>query len=660
MTSGLLEQQELEEQQKQENSNSSSNNNKLNKKNKKKSNNNSNNTSTSDNNDIIGRAGQLVGYQIRFDSSTVGNNTRIKFMTDGILLKEVSQDLLLRKYNVIILDEAHERNMNTDVLLGMLSKVIPLRRIQSDIENKKYNLLSLHEREKYNLPMRPLKLIIMSATMRVNDFQNPILFPIKPPPIINVEARQYSVTTHFSKRTECKNYLKETYKKVCQIHKKLPEGGVLVFLSGKQEILYMCHKLAKSLNKKSNTIASVVDINNTNSSSTSSTNNNDGENTTTDNSIEIIGLGASKEELMEQQEDSTADFFLSALTNSDKNDISNNEKSHKKRQKKRTELKSNESVGPSMKELLQQDEIITDSENEDNISPDSDDDDISMTSNQDENIDKNDQMVTSTTTPISEEEKIFILDGDENCDQISKPIEKQNIRSRIDSSKSSLTTGDAIRDQFLREALGMDPTLLNGNNLVTSEDNKEIEQQKEEGGTSTVEEVVEEAPALRAWILPLYAMMPAAQQNRVFQPPPPGHRLIVVATNVAETSITIPGIRYVVDSGRQKEKVLTSAAPPTDEDETTTGKRSFEGTKVISNDITQVTGGNIGAGIAKYEVKWVSQAAAMQRQGRAGRTGPGHCYRLYSANFYHQYLQPYQPPEITLTPLEELILQVKF
>ena len=77
-----------------------------------------------------------------------------------------------------------------------------------------------------------------------------------------------------------------------------------------------------------------------------------------------------------------------------------------------------------MKELLQQDEIITDSENEDNISPDSDDDDISMTSNQDENIDKNDQMVTSTTTPISEEEKIFILDGDENCDQISKPIEK--------------------------------------------------------------------------------------------------------------------------------------------------------------------------------------------------------------------------------------------
>lgn len=63
--------------------------------------------------------GQLVGYQIRFDKSTVGANTKIKFMTDGILLKEVAQDLLLRKYRVVILDEAHERNINTDVLLGV-------------------------------------------------------------------------------------------------------------------------------------------------------------------------------------------------------------------------------------------------------------------------------------------------------------------------------------------------------------------------------------------------------------------------------------------------------------------------------------------------------------------------------------------------------------
>ena len=68
------------------------------------------------------KEGEIVGYQIRYDSSTVGSKTAIKFMTDGILLKEVSTDLLLRKYSVIFLDEAHERNVNTDVLIGMLSR----------------------------------------------------------------------------------------------------------------------------------------------------------------------------------------------------------------------------------------------------------------------------------------------------------------------------------------------------------------------------------------------------------------------------------------------------------------------------------------------------------------------------------------------------------
>lgn len=83
-----------------------------------------------------------------------------------------------------------------------------------------------------------------------------------------------------------------------------------------------------------------------------------------------------------------------------------------------------------------------------------------------------------------------------------------------------------------------------------------------------------------------------ASGPQVFKPPPPGTRLCVVATNVAETSLTIPGIKYVVDCGRVK-------------------KRFYD----------RVTG------VSAFKVTWTSQASANQRAGRAGRTEPGHCYR---------------------------------
>lgn len=64
-----------------------------------------------------------VGYQIRYDAEHVSEHTRIKFMTDGILLKEIQQDFLLRQYSILLLDEAHERNVNTDILIGLLSRI---------------------------------------------------------------------------------------------------------------------------------------------------------------------------------------------------------------------------------------------------------------------------------------------------------------------------------------------------------------------------------------------------------------------------------------------------------------------------------------------------------------------------------------------------------
>jgi ATP-dependent RNA helicase DHX37/DHR1 len=150
-----------------------------------------------------------VSYQIRFDG-TVNANTAIKFMTDGVLLRELADDFLLKKYSAIMIDEAHERSINTDILIGVMSRVVRLRETMS----------------KQNEEIKPLKLIIMSATLRVSDFvQNSTLFPT-PPPLLKVDARQHPVTPHFSRRT-ASDYIEEAYKKVCRINRRLPPGGAI-------------------------------------------------------------------------------------------------------------------------------------------------------------------------------------------------------------------------------------------------------------------------------------------------------------------------------------------------------------------------------------------------------------------------------------------------
>jgi len=83
----------------------------------------------------------------------------------------------------------------------------------------------------------------MSATLRVEDFrENKRLFPSKRPQLIKVEARQYPVSIHYNKVTK-DDYVEETYKKIVKIHRNLPQGGILVFLTGKKEITYMCRRL---------------------------------------------------------------------------------------------------------------------------------------------------------------------------------------------------------------------------------------------------------------------------------------------------------------------------------------------------------------------------------------------------------------------------------
>ncbi|AGO13362.1 AaceriAFR222Wp [[Ashbya] aceris (nom. inval.)] len=383
----------------------------------------------------LGNHGDKVAYQIRFDSTTK-EDTRVKFMTDGVLLREMMNDFRLAKYSSIIIDEAHERNINTDILIGMLSRCVKLRakdHSADPVKNKK------------------LKLIIMSATLRVTDFsENSSLFST-PPPVLEVDARQYPVSIHFNRKTSF-DYAEEAFKKACKIHRRLPPGAILIFMTGQQEITHMVKRLRKEFPFPKN--------------------------------------ASSQKEM--------------------------------------------ESEIPTVK-----------------VNPETTDMEV-------EDID--------FSVKISEEEfDDGLSDGGEEH------------------------AGD-------------------------SEEEEGFDEQLEEGQS-------ENDPL---YVLPLYSLLPTKEQMKVFAEPPKGSRLCVVATNVAETSLTIPGVRYVVDCGRSKERKY-----------------------------------NEDSGVQSFEIEWISKASADQRSGRAGRTGPGHCYRLYSSAVYERDFQQFSRPEILRMPVETVVLQMK-
>ncbi|KAG2187395.1 hypothetical protein INT44_005083 [Umbelopsis vinacea] len=125
-------------------------------------------------------------------------------------------------------------------------------------------------------------------------------------------------------------------------------------------------------------------------------------------------------------------------------------------------------------------------------------------------------------------------------------------------------------------------------------------------------------------ILPVYSALPSEMQSRIFEPTPPGSRKVVIATNIAETSITIDGIYYVVDPGFVKQNKWDAKL-----------------------------------GMDSLVVVPISQAAARQRSGRAGRTGPGKCYRLYTEAAYRNEMLPNSIPEIQMLNLAMTVLNMK-
>ncbi|XP_021715101.1 probable pre-mRNA-splicing factor ATP-dependent RNA helicase DEAH5 [Chenopodium quinoa] len=297
------------------------------------------------------RLGEEVGYAIRFEDCT-GPDTVIKYMTDGMLLREILIDENLSQYSVVMLDEAHERTIHTDVLFGLLKQLINRR--------------------------PDLRLIVTSATLDAEKFSG-YFFNCN---IFTIPGRTFPVEILYTKQPET-DYLDAALITVLQIHLTEPEGDVLLFLTGQEEIDFACQCLYDRMKV----------------------------------------------------------------------------------------------LGKNVPELI---------------------------------------------------------------------------------------------------------------------------------------------------ILPVYSALPSEMQSRIFDPAPPGKRKVVVATNIAEASLTIDGIFYVVDPGFAKQNVY-----------------------------------NPKQGLDSLIITPISQASAKQRAGRAGRTGPGKCYRLYTESAYRNEMSPTSIPEIQRINLGMTTLTMK-
>ncbi|XP_074273475.1 putative pre-mRNA-splicing factor ATP-dependent RNA helicase DEAH5 isoform X2 [Silene latifolia] len=297
------------------------------------------------------RLGEEVGYAIRFEDCT-GPDTVIKYMTDGMLLREILIDENLTQYSVIMLDEAHERTISTDILFGLLKMLVGRR--------------------------PDLRLIVTSATLDVEKFSE-YFFNCN---VFSIPGRTFPVEILYTKQPEI-DYLEAALITVLQIHLTEPEGDILVFLTGQEEIDFACQCLYDRM----------------------------------------------------------------------------------------------KALGRNVPELI---------------------------------------------------------------------------------------------------------------------------------------------------ILPVYSALPSEIQSRIFDPAPPGKRKVVVATNIAEASLTIDGIYYVVDPGFAKQNVY-----------------------------------NPKQGLDSLVVTPISQASAKQRAGRAGRTGPGKCYRLYTESAYRNEMSPTSIPEIQRSNLGMTTLTMK-
>ncbi|VDB91705.1 unnamed protein product [Peniophora sp. CBMAI 1063] len=160
--------------------------------------------------------GKQVGYSIRFEDMTESGTTFMKYMTDGMLLREAMNDPDLSRYSTIILDEAHERTLATDILMGLLKKVVERR--------------------------PDIKIIVMSATLDALKFQKYFSIKDKIAPLFKVPGRTHPVEIFYTQEPE-PDYVEAAIRTVLMIHRAEDPGDILLFLTGEEEIEDACRKI---------------------------------------------------------------------------------------------------------------------------------------------------------------------------------------------------------------------------------------------------------------------------------------------------------------------------------------------------------------------------------------------------------------------------------
>jgi len=181
--------------------------------------------------------GLEVGYSVRFDEKYDEKLTKIKYMTDGMLFREMMLDPLLNNYSVIMVDEAHERSIYTDLIIGLIKKILKKR--------------------------EDLKIVIASATLDVETFYNFYNNNRTDDSnkdnvaIISVEGRNYPIDVMYLKEP-CDNYVNKSIETALKIHINEGPGDILIFLTGKDEVNEVVQELTDrsfNINKKMKLLA---------------------------------------------------------------------------------------------------------------------------------------------------------------------------------------------------------------------------------------------------------------------------------------------------------------------------------------------------------------------------------------------------------------------